>query len=358
MLSAARRPFAIVGGSRWSEQAVADFRSVAEAWALPVGCTFRRQMLFDHLHPNYAGDIGLGANPALSAAIRDADLVLLVGARFGEVPSADYTLLKSPYPAQALVHVHPDAGELGRVYRPTVAINASPGAFAEAFARRKPAQGAGLGGRNGKAARILSRLVDAAADRSRCRSRWGRSWTGSKRCCPQDAILCNGAGNYATWIHRYHRFRRFGTQAAPTSGSMGYGTPAAVAAKELYPDRLVVAFAGDGCFLMNGQEFATAVQYGLPIIVIVVNNGIYGTIRMHQEREFPGRVIATDLQNPDFAALARAYGGHGETVERTADFAAAFERARASGKPSIIEVRLDPEAITPTRSLTDIRERR
>jgi acetolactate synthase-1/2/3 large subunit len=175
---------------------------------------------------------------------------------------------------------------------------------------------------------------------------------------PDDAILCNGAGNYATWIHRYHRFRGFGTQAAPTSGSMGYGTPAAVAAKELYPHRLVVAFAGDGCFLMNGQEFATAVQYGLPIIVIVVNNGIYGTIRMHQEREFPGRVIATDLQNPDFAALARAYGGHGETVERTADFAAAFERSRASGKPSIVEIRLDPEAITPTRSLTDIRERR
>ena len=167
MLSAARRPFAIVGGSRWSEQAVADFRSVAEAWALPVGCTFRRQMLFDHLHPNYAGDIGLGANPALSAAIRDADLVLLVGARFGEVPSADYTLLKSPYPAQALVHVHPDAGELGRVYRPTVAINASPGAFAEAFAAAKAGDGAGLGGRDGKAARILSRLVDAAADRSR-----------------------------------------------------------------------------------------------------------------------------------------------------------------------------------------------
>jgi acetolactate synthase-1/2/3 large subunit len=357
MLSAARRPFAIVGGSRWSEQAVADFRSVAEAWALPVGLTFRRQMLFDHLHPNYAGDIGLGANPALSAAIRDADLVLLVGARFGEVPSADYTLLKSPYPTQALVHVHPDAGELGRVYRPTVAINASPGTFAEAFARRKPAKAPAWAAETAKLhASYLAWSKPPQSGPGAVQMGPIMDWL--ETVLPEDAILCNGAGNYATWIHRYHRFRRFGTQAAPTSGSMGYGTPAAVAAKELYPDRLVVAFAGDGCFLMNGQEFATAVQYGLPIIVIVVNNGIYGTIRMHQEREFPGRVIATDLQNPDFAALARAYGGHGETVERTADFAAAFERARASGKPAIVEVRLDPEAITPTKSLTDIRERR
>ena len=169
---------------------------------------------------------------------------------------------------------------------------------------------------------------------------------------PDDAILTNGAGNYATWVHRFHRFRRFATQAAPTSGSMGYGTPAAVAAKALFPEREVIAFAGDGCFLMNGQEFATAVQYDLPIIVIVVNNGIYGTIRMHQERDYPGRVVGTDLKNPDFAALARAYGGHGETVEKTADFAPAFERARASGKPAIIEIKLDPEAITPTRTLT------
>ena len=174
---------------------------------------------------------------------------------------------------------------------------------------------------------------------------------------PDDAILTNGAGNYATWVHRFHRFRRFATQAAPTSGSMGYGTPAAVAAKMLFPERMVIAFAGDGCFQMNGQEFATAVQYDLPIIVIVVNNGIYGTIRMHQERAFPGRVVATDLKNPDFAALARAYGGHGETVETTADFAPAFERARDSGLPSIIEIKLDPEAITPTKTLTQIRDR-
>jgi acetolactate synthase-1/2/3 large subunit len=175
---------------------------------------------------------------------------------------------------------------------------------------------------------------------------------------PEDAILTNGAGNYATWVHRFYKFRRYGTQGAPTSGSMGYGTPAAVAAKALYPNRTVIAFAGDGCFMMNGQEFATAVQYNLPIIVIVVNNGIYGTIRMHQEREYPGRVSGTGLVNPDFAALARAYGGHGETVEKTADFIPAFERARAAGKPALIEIKLDPEAITPSRTLSDIRDKR
>ena len=357
LLAKAERPIAILGGSRWSADAVASFQKTAEAWSLPVGCSFRRQMLFDHLHPNYAGDVGIGINPKLATFIKQSDLVLLIGGRLGEMPSSDYTLLKSPYPDQALVHVHPDAGELGRVYRPTVAINASPSAFAEAFARRKPAKAPGWAG---ETAKLHAAYLDWSTppEAGPGPVQMGPIMNYLETVLPDDAILTNGAGNYATWIHRFHRFRRFATQAAPTSGSMGYGTPAAVAAKELYPDRLVVAFAGDGCFLMNGQEFATAVQYDLPIIVIVVNNGIYGTIRMHQEREYPGRVVATDLKNPDFAALARAYGGHGETVERTADFAPAFERARASGKPAIIEVKLDPEAITPMRTLSDIRERR
>jgi acetolactate synthase-1/2/3 large subunit len=357
LLGKAERPFVILGGSRWSAEAKSRIEKAAEAWALPVGCSFRRQMLFDHLHPCYAGDVGIGPNPKLAAYIKSADLVLLIGGRFGEMPSSDYTLLKSPYPDQTLVHVHPDAGELGRVYRPALAINASPEAFAEAFAKTAP---------------------EAAPDWSIETERlhgWYLDWstppeTGPgavqmgpimaylEEALPDDAIITNGAGNYATWVHRFHRFRRYATQGAPTSGSMGYGTPAAVAAKALFPEREVVCFAGDGCFLMNGQEFATAVQYDLPIIVIVVNNGIYGTIRMHQEREYPGRVVATDLKNPDFAALARAYGGHGETVETTTDFAPAFERARAAGKPAIIEIKLDPEAITPTRTMTDIREKR
>ncbi|PBB90495.1 thiamine pyrophosphate-binding protein [Mesorhizobium sp. WSM3864] len=356
LLNAAKRPIAILGGTRWDIQAVQDVTRIAEAWSLPVGCSFRRQMLFDHLHPNYAGDVGIGINPKLAAAIKQADLVLLIGGRMGEMPSSDYTLLKSPYPDQMLVHVHADAGELGRVYRPTLAINASPTAFVRAFARRKVSAAPGWAAETAKLhAAYLEWSTPPQTGPGAVQM--GPIMTYLEKALPEDAILTNGAGNYATWVHRFHRFRRFATQAAPTSGSMGYGTPAAVAAKALYPDREVIAFAGDGCFLMNGQEFATAVQYDLPIIVVVVNNGIYGTIRMHQEREYPSRVVATDLKNPDFAALARAYGGHGETVEKTEDFAPAFERARASGKPAIVEIRLDPEAITPTRTLTQIRDK-
>ncbi|RWN99869.1 thiamine pyrophosphate-binding protein [Mesorhizobium sp.] len=356
LLNKAKRPFVILGGTRWDAEAVARMRTIAEAWSLPVGCSFRRQMLFDHLHPNYAGDVGIGINPKLATAIKQADLVLLIGGRMGEMPSSDYTLLKSPYPDQSLVHVHADADELGRVYRPTLAINASPSAFVEAFAGRKPAATPVWADETPK---LHAAYLDWSTppESGPGAVQMGPIMNYLEKMLPDDAILTNGAGNYATWVHRFHRSRRFATQAAPTSGSMGYGTPAAVAAKELFPERDVIAFAGDGCFLMNGQEFATAVQYDLPIIVVVVNNGIYGTIRMHQEREYPGRVVATDLKNPDFAALARAYGGHGETVEKTADFAPAFERARASGKPSIVEIRLDPEAITPTRTMTQIRDR-
>src|SRR4051794_9627513 len=348
LLGAARRPIAILGGSRWSAAAKNAMEKTAETWALPVGCSFRRQMLFDHLHPCYAGDVGIGPNPALARHVREADLVLLIGGRFGEMPSSDYTLLKSPYPDQPLVHVHPDPSELGRVYRPALAINATPEAFVRAFATLRPEGVPGW-------AETTERLHGAyLAWSTPPESGPGSVAMGPiirhlETVLPEDAILTNGAGNYATWVHRFHRSRLYGTQAAPTSGSMGYGTPAAVAAKALYPDRMVVAFAGDGCFLMNGQEFATAVQYRLPIIVIVVNNSSYGTIRMHQEREYPGRVVATDLTNPDFAALARAYGGHGETVVATEEFSAAFERAVGSGKPALIEIKLDLEAITPAR---------
>ncbi|CAM5435939.1 acetolactate synthase-1/2/3 large subunit [Aquamicrobium terrae] len=357
LLAGAQRPFVILGGTRWNAEAVARMQQIAEAWALPVGVSFRRQMLFDHLHDNYAGDVGIGLNPKLAARIKQADLVLLVGGRFGEMPSSDYTLLKSPYPDQKLVHVHADANELGRVYRPTLAINASPAAFAEAFSRRKGPAAPGWAGETKQA------HADYLAWSTPPKTGPGAVQMGPimeylESVLPQDAVICNGAGNFATWMHRFHRFRRYDTQAAPTSGSMGYGMPAGVGAKSVFPDREVIVWAGDGDFLMHGQEFATAVQYDLPVIVVILNNGIYGTIRMHQEREYPGRVSGTDLKNPDFAALARAYGGHGETVEKTADFAPAFERARKSGKPAIVEIRLDPEAITPARTLSDIREGR
>ncbi|MDO6963547.1 thiamine pyrophosphate-binding protein [Rhizobium alvei] len=354
LLEKAERPIAIIGGTRWNSEAVDEFTAFAERWHLPVGCSFRRQMLFDHLNPMYAGDVGIGINPKLADEIRNADLVLMVGGRFSEMPSSSYTLIDIPYPRQTLVHVHSDAGELGRVYRPDLPINADPVSFAKALASLAP--------------QSKPRWAERTASMHAAYIGWSTPpMTGPgtvamgpimqwlEEHLPQDAILTNGAGNYATWLHRFHRFRRFATQAAPASGSMGYGLPAAVAAKALHPEREVVCFAGDGCFMMHGQEFATAIRYELPIITVLVNNGIYGTIRMHQEREYPGRVSGTGLTNPDFAAFAKAYGGHGEKVTRTEDFAAAYLRARESGKPSIIEVMLDPEAITPARSLSDIR---
>ncbi|MCA1404536.1 thiamine pyrophosphate-binding protein [Ensifer sp. IC3342] len=354
MLSAAKRPIAIVGGTRWSAESVAEFQRFAERWRLPVGCSFRRQMLFDHLNPVYAGDVGIGINPALAKEIKEADLVLLVGGRFSEMPSSSYTLLDVPYPRQTLVHVHPDPGELGRVYRPDLAIAASPRDFVAALgdvrSAGEPAWSARTAAMHEAYLKWSTPPETGPGD-----VQMGPIMNWIEANTAPDTIFTNGAGNYATWLHRFHRFRRYGTQAAPASGSMGYGLPAAVAAKQLHPEREVVCFAGDGCFLMHGQEFATAIRYQLPIIVLVINNGIYGTIRMHQEREYPGRVSATDLTNPDFAALARAYGGHGETVVRTEEFADAFLRARASGKPAIIEIKLDPEAITPTRTLTEIR---
>lgn len=355
LLEKAERPFVILGGSGWTPDAVRHFQAAAEAWALPVGVSFRRQMLFDHLHPCYAGDVGISINPALARRVKEADLLLLIGGRMSEMPSQDYTILKSPYPDQTLVHVHASAEELGRVYRPALAIHAKPAAFAEAFAALPAPSAPPVWADETPKAHAAYRTWSTPPETGPGPVAMGPIMTHLEEVLPEDAILTNGAGNYATWLHRFHRFRRFATQGAPTSGSMGYGVPGAVAAKLLFPDREVIAFAGDGCFQMTGQEFGTAMQHGANIIVLVVNNGIYGTIRMHQEREYPGRVSGTDMVNPDFAALARAYGAHGETVETTADFAPAFERARNAGKPSIIEIRLDPEALTVSRTLSDIR---
>ncbi|MCZ7488387.1 thiamine pyrophosphate-binding protein [Rhizobium rhizogenes] len=354
MLGEAKRPIFIIGGTRWSEESVASFRAFAENHKLPVGCSFRRQMLFDHLSPSYAGDVGIGINPALAKEIKESDLVVLLGGRLSEMPSSGYTLLDIPYPSQKLIHIYPEAEELGRVYRPDLAICAAPDDFVAALSSISlPANAVWAERTAAIHAAYLNWSTPPQTGPGAVQMGPIMDWIEAN--VPEDAIFTNGAGNYATWVHRFHRFRRFNTQSAPTSGSMGYGLPAAVAAKHLFPEREVICFAGDGCFMMHGQEFITAVRYGLPIITVLVNNGTYGTIRMHQEREYPGRVSGTDLVNPDFNAFAKAYGGHGETVERTQDFAAAFERARASGKPAIIEVKLDPEAITPTRTLTQIR---
>ncbi len=354
-LWAAKRPVALLGGSRWDALAVERYARFAQRFELPTAVTFRRQMLMSADHPCFMGDLGIGPNPKLLARVKEADLVLLLGGRLSEIPSQGYTLFPIPETGRQLVHVHPDAEELGRVYHPALAINASPTAFCAALQTVHPPQVIPWAGAAAEAHAAFHAWTDRPAPVPGA-FHPGEAMIWLRDRLPDDAILTNGAGNYATWLHRFHRFRRFGTQAAPTSGSMGYGVPAAVALKRLFPGRMVVAFAGDGCFLMNGQEFATAVQYELPIIVVVIDNSMYGTIRMHQEREYPGRVSGTGLKNPDFAAYARAFGGHGERVERTADFAPAFECAVASGKPAILHCILDEEAITPARTLTAIRE--
>lgn len=353
LLSTSHRPLVIAGGSRWDQLAVDRLVQFSERFDLPVSVSFRRQSLFPASHPNFIGDMSVGANPKLVDYARNADLVVLLGGRFSELPSQDYSVLSIPNARQKLVHVHPGAEELGRVYRPELAINMSPSSFVKAASRLSV-------GKQPERRKVLAEHRAFYLDWSEKPTKVPGSFNLGEVIChvrstmPVNTVIANGAGNYAAWVHRFHRFERFGTQLAPTSGSMGYGVPAGVAAARIDPGRPVVVFAGDGCFLMNGQEFATAVQYNLPVVVVVVDNGMYGTIRMHQEREYPGRPVATDLQNPDFAAYASAFGGHGERVERTSDFAAALERARRSGKPSIIHCITDPEALTPGHSLSEI----
>jgi acetolactate synthase-1/2/3 large subunit len=356
LLWEAARPIMLLGGSRWSETATAAVMRFAERCGLPVATTFRRGHLFDALHPCYAGDLGIGPNPKLLARIKAADLVILVGGRLGEMPSQSYTLFDIPGPRQTLVHVHPGAEELGRVYRPHLAINAAPTAFAAALEGVQPPNEIRWRADTGTAHEEYLAWTQTPTQQPGAVN-LGEVMVWLREHLPPDAILCSGAGNFAAWIHRFYRFRRFATHVAPTSGSMGYGVPAAVAMKRINQQRTVICIAGDGDFLMNGQEFATAVQHDLPFVVVLADNRIYGTIRMHQEREYPGRIIATDLKNPDFVAYARAFGGFGIAVEKTADFGAAYEAAVKSGKPAIVHLKIDPEAVTPTMSLTAIREK-
>src|SRR3984893_2575603 len=356
LLWAAEHPIVLLGGSRGSEPATASVMRFAERFALPVATTFRRGHLFDPLHPSYAGDLGLGPNPKLVARIRAADLVVLVGGRLGEIPSQGYTLFDIPGPRQTFVHVHPSPEELGRVYQPHLAIQAAPSGFAAALEGLQPPNALPWRADTSGAHSDYLVWTDQATPQPGAVN-FGAVIVWLREHPPPDALICSGAGNFSAWIHRFYRFRRFPTHIGPTSGSMGYGVPSAVGVKRLHPERVVVAISGDGDFLMNGQEFATAVQYGLPFVTIVVDNGLYGTIRMHQEREYPGRVVATTLRNPDFAAYARAFGGYGATVEKTEDFAPAFEAATRSGQPSILHLKVDPEAITPMTTLTAIREK-
>ena len=337
----AKNPLMLVGGPLWSAQAAIDTARLAEQTGWPVATTFRCQDYIDNRHPNYIGDLGIGPNPALAERVAAADTLLVLGARLGEMTSGGYSLFQVPKPTQRLIHIHPNADELGRVYHADLAISCHSCDFlTQAVAAthgqsvptpeteraaydhwQTPTATPGAV----KMEQIISQLTQTL---------------------PDTAIITNGAGNYAAWLHRYYRYKSYRTQLAPTSGTMGYGLPAAISAKLMHPDRDVICLAGDGCFQMNGQEFGTAVQYGANIVVIIANNGVYGTIRMHQARQYPNRPSGTDMINPDFAALARAYGGHGETVTQTDQFAAALDRARTAGKPAIIDLKTDPAAVS------------
>jgi acetolactate synthase-1/2/3 large subunit len=354
MLWAANRPVAILGGGGWTKRASAAFARFAERFDLPVVSSFRRSSLFDGEHDNFAGEIGYSVNPKLKARVEAADLALLIGTRMSEAAAQGYALFAIPSPRQRLVHVHADANEIGRNYHPTLGIVASPHEFCAALEGVEPPPAIRWSAET-RAARAEYLSWSDRAPTNPGRVQLGEIMLTIRKRSP-DGIFTNGAGNFSIWVGRFLRFRGIEQQLGPTSGSMGFGLPAAIAAQRLFPKRTVVCFAGDGDFLMNGQEFATAVQYGLPVVAVVIDNGMYGTIRMHQERMYPGRVIGTALRNPDFAALARAFGGHGETVEETAQFLPAYERALASGLPSILHVKVDPEAITPATTLSAIRK--
>ena len=351
LLAGAKNPLVILGGSGWTRESCNDFQRFAEANQLPVACAFRFQDLFDNNHPNYGGDVGIGINPVLAERVRMADVLLVVGARLGEMTTSGYTLLESPVPRQKLIHVHPGAEELGRVFQPELGIVSAPAPFALAAA-------------------ALPALENPAWKGSAHEARADFTAWSARREIPgrvqmwdivdylnqhaPDAIYCNGAGNFATWLHRFHRYTGFRTQLAPTSGAMGYGVPAAIAGKLVHPGRTVVCFAGDGDFLMSGNELATAMQYGVAPVFVILNNGMYGTIRMHQEREYPKHESGSRLQNPDFAALARAYGYAGVRITRTEEFEPELLAALERGHGTLIEVMLDPEVITTRATLSSI----
>ncbi len=353
-LAGAERPMLMVGGGDWDAEDAAALRRFVEAADLPCCASFRRQDKLDNAHPNYVGEIGLGANPKLLRRVQEADVLLVIGARLGDIGTSGYGIMTSPVPAQRLIHIYPDPDAFAHVYQPELAVVSRPGRFARALAEQS---------------------FGAApwAERTRTARAEFEAWTaprqvpGAIQMCeivrwlddslPADTIYTNGAGNFAVWLHRFHRYRQLGTQVAPVSGSMGYGFPAAIAAKLHRPAAKVICFAGDGDFQMTLNELATAVETRAAVRVLLLNNGMLATIRMHQERSYPGRVMGTDIGGPDFAALARAYGAFGERVERTQDFAAAFARADAFDGPAVLELMIDPEAISPNASLTEIREK-
>jgi acetolactate synthase-1/2/3 large subunit len=357
-LAAARKPFVIAGGGGWTPEATAALEAFAEAWHLPVGCAFRFQDLFDNRHPLYAGDVGIGINARLAARVKEADLIVAIGPRLGEMTTGGYTLLQAPRPVQQLIHIHAGAEELGRVYTAELLVNASMSSAAPALAALAPPADipwrAWAESAHGDYEANLVPVPVAPLDMAEVIRLIDTK-------LPEGTIFTNGAGNYSGWLHRFHRYtalhREGRSQLAPTSGAMGYGVPAAVAAALLQQDRWVVNIAGDGDFLMTGQELATATGYGArKLLVVVVDNGTYGTIRMHQEREYPGRVSGSDLFNPDFAQLAEAFGFAAFKAESTEQVGPALDAAIAAGKPALLHLRLSSDVSTSRSTLTAIRE--
>ncbi len=354
LIASAERPLMILGGSAWTDPACADMLAFAEAHDLPAATAFRRQDLFQSRSPCYAGELGTTLSPELGRRVKDSDLLLVVGARLGDMTTQGYALLDVPEPRQKLIHIHPDADELGRVFRPVLAIVSGPAAFAAQAVALSPASRPRWA--EWTAAAHRDYLANAEPVSHNGPFDAGRAMVALRERLPADAIVTIDAGNFSGWPQRFLTHGRPGRQLGPTNGSMGYAVPAAVAASLIHPERLVIGCVGDGGFMMSGQEIATAVQHGGRPIVLVFNNRIYGTIRMHQEREHPGRVVGTDLVNPDFAALGRALGCHGETVRRTDEFLPALERAIAARKPAVIELQTDPEIISTRTTVAALRE--
>ena len=354
LLAAAKRPVMMLGGGTWTPKAVADIATFAKANGLPVCCSFRNQDRFDNYHDNYIGEVGIGSNPSLIARLSETDLFIAVGPRLGEQSTQGYTLLDIPVPQQPLVHVHPDPEELGRVYRSELPINAGMEAFSAAAASMAPVDSAAWAKELVQARKDYLAYIEIQptlgnldlADVLRI----------LREKLPKDTLIANDAGNFSGWAHRYLPFSTYPSQVGPTNGAMGYGVPAALTAALVFPERTTICFVGDGGFLMASNELATALQYKLKPIYLVINNGMFGTIRMHQERDYPGREVATSLRNPDFAAYASSFGAFGEIVEHSDNFAVALDRALAADTAAVLELRTDPEAINTKTTLSAIRD--
>lgn len=353
MLEGAKRPLLMLGGSGWSEASVNSIQKFAEVNSLPVTVSFRCQDRFDNRLPNYVGDMGIGANPTLIKQMQEADVLMVLGARLGEMTTGGYGRINAPVPAQTLIHIHQGAEELGRVYQPELAINATPDTMAPALTTLDLKNNPDWAKQTASARDAYLNWITPVANPGPVQL--ADLYEHMRETLPAEAIFCNGAGNYASWLHRFYQYRAYGTQLAPTSGAMGYGVPAAIAAKIAQPESTVIACAGDGCFMMSVMELATAVRYKANVVFLVFNNSMFGTIRMHQERSYPERVSGTDLTNPDFVALAESFGALGLRVGQTSEFEDALDQALNANRPALIEIIVDPEAIAPTATLTNLK---